>query len=460
VLTPTAKSSVREHYRQFDEGTIASVNGNAVTLAAAPTYQHLGCTDCMRRGEAANLTRNVVVRSFDDTAHAHVIVADAALLQFDSVELRWLGPQKPCTRGGPRRRAPIYFHQQNEKSDPSFVRHVSIWGGDNRFYVQEKSDGVEVKDVAGYDTIGVGFSLLYESDTCGGAHCIRDGSAPANTVLTDVLAAKVAVPKRDDCNAIGGVVGINPSGGEGAGCSGCVATGVAYNYGQFGNEAAIHSAEGGSGRPANFTLNDCVAHNNAGHGISNWQNEARRQPPYTGNQAWSNNANGIHHGAYGNSYQFANLTSVDNGKTDFAVIAIQTDADWPRVDGATFDGFQTLPYFLVPEVPVLIKNASFTGVANPAITQVQDPCSGGNENDPEDGTCIKNWLRFETPKFPKGIKPFLFGWHQNKNTVWEIRGFQHVDYPNLPANFDLYRRDNQVAGGSHNADFDAWLVPR
>jgi hypothetical protein len=109
---------------------------------------------------------------------------------------------------------------------------------------------------------------------------------------------------------------------------------------------------------------------------------------------------------------------------------------------------------------VVIKNASFTGVRNPAITQVQDQCSGGNENDPADGTCIKNWLRFESPKIPAGIKPFLFGWHQNKNTVWEIRGFQHSDYPNLPANFDLYRKDNQVSGGSYNADFDAWLVPR
>ena len=460
VITPTAKSSVREHYRQFDEGTIASVTGNAVTLAAAPAYEHLGCTDCIRRGEAANLSRNVVVRSFDDTAHAHMIVADAALLQLDSVELRWLGPQKPCTRGLPRRRAPIYFHQQNEKSDASFVRHVSIWGGDNHFYVQEKSDGVEVIDVAGYDTIGEGFSLLYESDTCGGTHCIRDGSAPANTVLTDVLAAKVAVPKRDDCNAIGAVVGINPSGGEGSGCSGCVATGVAYNYGPFGNLGSIHSSEGGSGRPANFTLTNSVAHNNATHGISNWQNEARHQPAYTGCQAWSNQADGIHHGAYGNSYQFSNLTAIDNAGADFAVIAIQTEADRPRVEGAVFDGFQTLTYFLVPELPVVIRNASFTGVSNPAITQVQDRCSGGDENDPKDGTCIRNWLRFENPKFPDGIKPFLFAWHQNKHSQWEVRGFHHTDYPNLPENFDLYRRDNEVAGGSYYADFDAWLVPR
>ncbi len=56
--------------------------------------------------------------------------------------------------------------------------------------------------------------------------------------------------------------------------------------------------------------------------------------------------------------------------------------------------------------------------------------------------------------------PFDFGNHVNKYSVWEVRGFSHPDYPTLPANFDLYRRDNQVAGGSYYAVFDAWLVPR
>jgi len=42
--------------------------------------------------------------------------------------------------------------------------------------------------------------------------------------------------------------------------------------------------------------------------------------------------------------------------------------------------------------PVVIRNVKFTGVANPAITQVQDKCSGGDETDPKDGTCIRNWL--------------------------------------------------------------------
>jgi hypothetical protein len=58
------------------------------------------------------------------------------------------------------------------------------------------------------------------------------------------------------------------------------------------------------------------------------------------------------------------------------------------------------------------------------------------------------------------VKPFLFGWHQNRHSVWEVRGFSHPDYPNVPADFDLYRRDNEVTGGRYDAEFDAWLVPR
>jgi hypothetical protein len=56
--------------------------------------------------------------------------------------------------------------------------------------------------------------------------------------------------------------------------------------------------------------------------------------------------------------------------------------------------------------------------------------------------------------------PFDFGGQRNKFALWEIRGFSHPDYSALPVNFDLYRKDNQVAGGSYNAAFDAWLVPR
>ncbi len=93
MLTPTAKIAVAGYAKQFDEREIASVSGNTVTLTQAPTYTHAGCANCTRQGEAANLSRNVVVRSFDATAHAHVMVANRGVVKLDSVELRWLGPR-------------------------------------------------------------------------------------------------------------------------------------------------------------------------------------------------------------------------------------------------------------------------------------------------------------------------------------------------------------------------------
>ncbi|AGC45998.1 hypothetical protein MYSTI_04706 [Myxococcus stipitatus DSM 14675] len=461
VLTPTARSSVPNHFLQFDEGTISSVDEatGRVTLKAAPKFDHEGCPSCVRRGEAINLSRNVVIRSFDTSAHAHMIVGEKGRLELDSVELRALGPYKACTGGEPQRRAPIYFHQQLDDSRGSYVRHTSIWGGKNQFLAIEASHGVHVFDIAGYDTTGDGFTMKFDSHACG-TRCERD-YAPADTVFRHVLAAKVAIPQRvAGCATIGSVSAILPGGGENTGCDDCSVSGNAYNGGTFGNEAALFFGEMGTGRPSSVVFKNSVAHNNAGHGVSNWQNSEKTQPPYDNIQAWSNTGNGIHHGAYTNGYEYINLTAQDNGEADFAVIAIQSDATRARLENALLDGFRTLPYFLVPTLPVVIKNAKFTGVRNPAITQVQDACSGGNENDPNDGTCIRNWLHFDNPQVPKGVKPFLFANHQNKFSSWEVRDFQHADYPTLPKNFDLYRKDNQVAGGAYNADFDAWLVPR
>jgi hypothetical protein len=463
VLTPSAKTaSQKPHYLQFDEAVIDTVEASQgrVTLQAAPQYEHAGCAGCVRRAEAINTSRNVVIRSKDTQAHAHILVAEQGRLQLDSVELRYLGPSKKCSGGAPERRAPIYFHQQGRASVGSFVRHVTIWGSKNQFLAQEVSHGVEVLDVAGYDTVGNGFSMFYSAYGCG-TRCQGAGYAPEDTVFRHVLAAKVAVPERvSGCVAIGAVSGIIPSGGERSGCEDCVAVGSAYNYGAFGNEGAILMAESGSGRPSAFTFKQVVAHNNAGHGISNWQNAGQTLPPaYEQIHAWSNGVNGVHHGAYGNGFQYKDLTALDNGEADFAVIAIQNVENRPRVEDAVFDGFQTLPYFLVPERPVIIKNARFTGVRNPAITQVQAPCSGGDEDDPVDSVCIRNWLRFDNPQVPQGVQPFLFANHQNKHSVWEVRNFRHPDYPDLPLHFNLYRRDNQVAGGYLHAVFDAWLVP-
>jgi hypothetical protein len=460
VLTPTAPVATDGFAAQFDERVLASVAGTTGVLASAPTFRHAGCSDgCLRRGEAANLTRNVVVRSFDTTAHAHVMVAQQGVLQLDSVELRDLGPSKECTGGGPARRAAIYFHQQGDASRASFVRHASIWRGKNHFIVVEKSHGIQITDTAGYDTAGDGFALMFDDSACG-TRCQATGFMPQDVVLDGVLAAKVAVPTRQDgCAAIGAVSGLVASGDDRSGAIGSVATGVAYNAEPFGNIGAIHHAENGAG-PGNVFRDD-EAHNNNAHGIADWQNNsANPGAPYGNLRAWSNLGDGFHHGAYGNDIRYVNATAIDNVGADFGVVAITTAGGVARLDGAVLDALEAKSYFAVPSWPIVFKNLRFTGARSPAITQDHEACDGGNEDDPDDSPCIRTWVRFENLQFPAGTLPFDFGDQQNRHAVWEIRGFSHPDYPSLPTSFDLYRRDNPVAGGSYHAGFDAWLVPR
>lgn len=460
VLTPSATVATPSFATQFDELTLASVTGTAGAFTAAPRFSHAGCSGdgCLRRGEAANLTRNVVVRSFDTTAHAHVMVAQQGVLQLDSVELRDLGPSKDCTAGGPPRRAAIYFHQQGDASRTSFVRSSAIWRGKNHFIMVEKSHGVQISDVVGYDTVGDGFALFFDDAACG-TRCQAAGYMPKDVVFNRVLAAKIAVPNRvEGCVAVGAVRGILASGDETSGAIGSVATGVAYNYGPFGALGAIHHGENGAG-PGNV-FRDNEAHNNNNHGIANWQNNSSNAVAHTNLRSWSNLGYGFLHGAYLNDIRFEGLTAVDNGGANFGIVGITATTGVPRINGAVLDDLQALSYFSVPWWPIRFQNLTFTGAKSPAISQDHEPCGGGDENDPDDGTCIRTWIRLENLRFPAGVLPFDFGNQKNKFAVWEIRGFTHPDYPTLPANFDLLRRDNQVAGGSYHAGFDAWLVPR
>ena len=455
VLTPTATLGEGGGTDEFDEGVIASVDGTTVTLQEAPQFMHAGCVDCVRRGEVINLTRNVVIRSADDSAHGHIMVFDSGVVDLDSAELRWLGPEQ-C--GGPDRRAALYFHQQEDASRGSSVRRTSIWGGDRHFIALERSDGVLIEDVAGYDTQDSGFVLHLDHSACG-TRCTDRESAPNDVVFRDVIAAKVGVATREaGCLRIQHrMAGFTLGGHENTGCDGCVATGVGYN-GSGADIAGFQWPEGG-GRPATFTFAGNVAHNNNGHGLFIWHNGAEKQQPYVDNAVWSNQNHGIHWGAYSNAYVLQNFTAVDNGVASIGVKAVPQDGD-PRLDGGTIDDIRILSYVLVQETPNVMKDMVFTGDQPIGVTQIEEQCTTGDPTDPDDPDCLRVWLRFDDPVFPAGMVPFVFGESINNHAVWEVRGFSSPDYPTLPANFDLYHRTNEVAGGSYHEDFDAWLVPQ
>lgn len=446
VLTPTAARGQSGALLEFEEATLAAVDNGVATLVETPMFEHLGCSGagCVRRGEVGNLTRNVIVRSSDDSAHAHVMVAERGRLELDSVELRWLGPAQPCAGALPERRAPLYFFRQAADATGSFVRHVSIWGGQKHFLVAEASDGIEVSDVVGYDGFDHGFALRCPS--CG------DGasSASESIVLAEVLAAKIGVPEQvGSCARIQERMSAFLLGGGGqTGCSGCVATGTAY-LGSGDDVSGLYWPDGGGA----LVLTGSVAHHNNGHGLLLSATGVSVPTPLSGNQLWSNAGSGVLWGGVDNDIELTSTTSIDNGGASVLLAAVPT-VDRPRLSTAIIDDLLIGDHAVQNQTfPIRFVGLTLTGARPVGVTQPQDPCPGSSD---DDAMCVRTWLDFAGVQAPSGMQPFRFGVPPNEESKWKVNGFVSADYPALTS-FCL-RRAPSTAMWSYFADFEGYML--
>jgi hypothetical protein len=459
VLTPTGTIAAPEFDAQTEELLVASVDGDAITLADAPAHAHVGCAACLRRGEAAVLDRTVVIRSADHAGHAHVLVAESGRVGLDAVELRWLGPAWPAPRcGNPPRRAPLWFHQQEDASRGSFVRHVSIWGGKSGSIVVERSHGIDIEDVVAYASDGPAFALVIDTSACAARCDDEDEAAPRDVVFDRALAIAIGVvPRPEDCATISHRhAAFMLGGGEGSGCRGCIAAGIAAGPSSGSDASAFHWPERG-GSPSVFA--DCVAHDSDTHGIFLWHEAAVLQGPFAGVALWSLAKAGIAFSGRSTGARFTDVTISDAGGPSIVVASGGPDDASPLVSALVDDLHVAAP--IAPHVvPFEIVGARFSGAVSPAMTNAAVACVDGDPEDPADEACPRAWVRLVDPEFAAGTVPFAFGTPANRHTVWEIRGFVHPDYPELPIDFDLYRADAGVPGGMAVPELDAWLVPR
>jgi hypothetical protein len=459
VLTPTASIVEPEFDAQTEEHLVAAVDANVVTLATVPAFTHLGCASCDRRGEAALLHRNVVIRSADHAGHAHILVAESGRLGLDGVELRWLGPAWPAPRcGSPPRRAPIWFHQQHDESRGSFVRHASIWGGKSGSIVVERSHGIEIEDVVAYASDGEAFALSIDTSACGNRCLDEHEFAPRDVVFDRALAIAIGVvPRADDCAPISHRhAAFLLGGGEGSGCRGCVAAGIAAGPSSGSDASAFHWPERG-GSPSVFA--DCIAHDTDTHGIFLWHEAALLQGPFAGVSLWSLAKAGIAFSGRSTGARFSDVTISDTAAPSITVASSGLD-DASPLSSALVDDLQVATPIAPHAEPFVMKGMRFSGAVSPAVTNAAADCTQGNPDDPMDEACPRAWLRLVAPEFPIGTVPFAFGTPANRHTVWEIRGFVHPDHPELPVDFDLHRADAAIEGGVAAPEFDAWLVPR
>src|SRR5262249_49717966 len=116
----------REPVAQTEERVIAAIDRDQLTLDKPLSYRHDGGGDY--RGEAANLSRNVVVESADPKGHrGHTMYHRGSSGSISYAEFRHLGKE------GVLGKYPIHFHLCGDTMRGSSVTGASIWDSHNRW---------------------------------------------------------------------------------------------------------------------------------------------------------------------------------------------------------------------------------------------------------------------------------------------------------------------------------------
>jgi len=151
---------------ELERVTITGVSGNQVSIGQPLKYEHDGTTPT--QGEAADLTRNVLVTSYNPQYHATgVMFMYGAMGGISYAEFSHLGGK------GILGDYPIHFHHVQESMVGTVVNGVSVWDSHNRFITIHNTDGITVENSVGYESIGHGFFL-------------EDGTEENNTLVSNI----------------------------------------------------------------------------------------------------------------------------------------------------------------------------------------------------------------------------------------------------------------------------------
>ncbi len=151
---------------ESERDMVAAVSGNLLTLAQPLKYEHDGTAPT--QAEVEDLTRNVVVTSYNTQIHATgVMFMYGAMGGISYAEFSHLGGK------GILGDYPIHFHHVQNSMDGTIVNGVSVWDSHNRFLTIHNTDGITVENSVGYQSIGHGFFL-------------EDGTEENNTLVNNI----------------------------------------------------------------------------------------------------------------------------------------------------------------------------------------------------------------------------------------------------------------------------------
>jgi hypothetical protein len=299
VIAPTLPPDAGDNFNAYDHAKVRSVNGRVVTLDQPTSFAHPTVdviTDAgsgrVQSAEVLNLSRNVRIEGTPGR-RSHVFIRSQRPQSLKGVALRHMGPRKKAEEFTELvlGRYPLHIHMCDDGSRGSVVEGVVVRDAGSHAFVPHLSNGILFRDCISHNT-------LEDAYWWDGAPDTRTDGPPSHDIRYERCVASLVQydPPFRGYTLTGFFLG--------RGDGNVVRDSVAFGVQGSTSAAGFTWPEGSEGV---WTFENCIAHNNANHGIFTWQNTSKLHV-ITRFTAYHNAGAGISHGAYNNRYVYKNST--------------------------------------------------------------------------------------------------------------------------------------------------------
>lgn len=363
--------------------------------------------------ELLNLTRNVRIEGTPE-GYTHVFIRSTQPQTIRYAAIRYVAPSFGETDATGR--YGMHIHMSGDGSRGSMIEGVVIRDAGNHAFVPHASHGITYRDTIAYNVLNEAYwwdePVKPDGDD-------RDITNDTNDLIWDrAVAAGVNLGVPGNRFRLAGFYLGN---GENVTITNSVAVAV---QGESGADRSgfiwPESSE------AVWLFEDNIAHNNKANGIFVWQNNADRHDVerFT---AYYNDGAGVDHGAYENSYQYTDLTLLENGLGVIShAFGDESEGTDTQVWSNIVTGGATLyidEHATESEVPVRFVNCDFGQVV------VAD--AGGEPSEYDFVDCGLEPDQFDLSQaIPDGV----FRVQRADGTAYELRGNGTVS--EIPAFYD------------------------
>lgn len=295
VFVPTAAGT----YTQYDEKTLSSVASNTLGFSAT-SFAHPSVTlpnAAVMLPEILNFSNNVRIEgTVGKKTHWFVHNDTAVFHTLKNVSLRHMGPRKAGQRV--LGRWPVHMHHGGAGLTGLVVENVTVRDSGSFAFVSHETHNVEFKRCVGHNNQESQF--WWDHDVAGD---ISENITYRECVASQTLTGDVGEGSSQS-RLSGFYLDRN---GNGHQAIGCIAVGTATGTDTSGFFWPEIDTTGATAFDGKWMFNDCIAHNNGGHGIFAWENTGGApNPDWNDYISYQNQFNGMTAGAYGFQLQVNN----------------------------------------------------------------------------------------------------------------------------------------------------------